>query len=154
MKCFSCFSDISEQYNFHWYPLPYCSKCNLVSIEINKIESFIEFSIKQYMRIKTIKDDLVYEHVKEMMFKKFDIRNKIYDSKSCHSTCSFLSTSDGLCKYNFINDKNLPLYFCILNDILMFDITKFENVIKQEIKKSYKKWFLWKRLMLALRRTS
>ena len=79
--------------------------------KINKIESFIEFSIKQYMRIKTIKDDLVYEHVKEMMFKKFDIRNKIYDSKSCHSTCSFLSTSDGLCKYNFNDDKDLPLYF-------------------------------------------
>ena len=154
MKCFSCFSDISEQYNFHWYPLPYCSKCNLVSIEIDKIESFIEFSIKQYMRIKTFKDDLVYEHVKETMFKKIDIRNKIYNAKSCHSTCSFLSTSDGLCKYSFINDKDLPLYFCILTDILMFDITKYENVIKQEIKKSYKKWFLWKRLMLALRRTS
>ena len=29
MKCFSCFSDITEKYNFHWYPLEYCSKCNL-----------------------------------------------------------------------------------------------------------------------------
>ena len=150
MKCFSCFSDITEKYNFHWYPLDYCSKCNLVSIEIVKLNTFIDFSIKQNMQFKTIKDELVYNYVREYLLKKFNLSNRISDSKLCHSMCSFSSNNKSLCKYEFINDVDIQIYFCILDNKIMFNITKFEKIIKQKIEKSYKKWFLLKRLKLTL----
>lgn len=154
MQCFSCFSDINETYNYFWYPLEYCSKCNLVAIKIDKFESFIDFVIKQNMNIKNDKDLLVYEYVKKTLLKKVQLSTKKFDNRICHSQCSLLNNdkSEGLCRYHFINDKDFNIFYCFLINRTMFNLSIFENFVKKQIKKGYKKWFLIEKIKRALRR--
>ena len=115
MQCFSCFSDINEIYNYFWYPLEYCSKCNLIVIKIDKFESFIDFVIKQNLNIKNDKDLLVYEYVKKTLLKKVQLSTKKFDNRICHSQCSLLNNNEGLCRYHFINDKDFNIFYCFFN---------------------------------------
>lgn len=153
MQCFSCFSNIHETYNFYWYPLEYCSKCNLIAVKIDKLDSFIDFSIKLFMNIETNKDSLVYEYVRKNMLNKLKLNGRIYDNRICHSQCSILYNEDnGFCRYRFINDKKLNIFYCFLINKIMFNPENFKECIKNYIKKGYKKWFLWEKIKHILRR--
>ena len=150
MKCLSCFSDITSEYKLSWNVYPYCNKCNIICISLEKFLYNIHNILNLYFFIKNRHDLLIYNDILMHLEKIFNInKNKYikYEQKECHLSCN--KNKLAICNYLICKDTfhNFTLYICPIDNYVMFNPDEIINVIKNQISISSKKKFIFNRLL-------
>ena len=101
--CLRCYKkiDANSLYNMNWYPLSYCSDCNMLIINYDDVNTLIELEINKKYKNNTFLNNIRINDAKNrlnMLFKNITLSSRI--NVPCHMRCNIITDDRLLCQCN------------------------------------------------------